>query len=101
MGKVIAYSVNELDSAMERMARAAILPRIKAKGYGIIMTRFQSNSDVWVQDGKSAAQAGRTGDALSAILTVLGMLLDAVDVIIKNQFELRDAITNSRSGPSR
>ena len=61
------------------------------------ITVWQANVEYHVGPARAAARNGKTGDALEAIVSMLGMLLDAANRITRNQYELEQAISKLAS----
>lgn len=62
---------------------------------------WESNYQLWVQSGRSAANAGRTGQALEATVVLLGQLCGAARIITENQQEVNRAINQLSARPRR
>ena len=56
------------------------------------MTKFRADNATWIQTGKKAADAGKNGEALYALCTLMSTLFFALETVVENQFELYDAI---------
>ena len=57
------------------------------------MTKLRSNARSWVEDGKKAANSGKTGEALHILMALFIFVIEGMSTIVDNQFEIYDALT--------